>query len=215
MPHAIIAINEAALNLPDDHWNIEEATRRLFRDHDSIIHGHPYLDRYIQHCSRHGKKIRTLEELLLMYYSSVRVVKIPEAGQPNLMGQQMRNLYTEIDKSCTKSHDEKKDFRMLFTATELNLYLQCAHDHFARTLEEPFDFIQAVFNNSPIPHDAGGNIMNLMMRIVKQMKDTTSITEFLEEMSYMIASCIMLDIICANISRPPGEKISGIHDLVR
>jgi hypothetical protein len=193
LPHAIIAVNEAALNLSDRHWNIGDATTRLFRDYQNILKGNPYLDRYVQDCRRRGKPIVNLEELLLMYYSSIRVIKIPEGGHPNLMAQQMRKLYTEIDKNCKKSHEIKKGLRMLFTATELNSYLQHALDHFATTLEEPFDFIQALFINSPIPQDLGGNIMNLATKLVKRMNDEVSIIDIFQELSYLIASCIMLD----------------------
>jgi hypothetical protein len=51
---------------------------------------------------------------------------------------------------------------MLLNAVELQSYLHCAFDHFALTLEEAFDFVQASFLNNPIPMDFGGNILRLV-----------------------------------------------------
>lgn len=81
---------------------------------------------------------------------------------------------------------------MLLDAEELQSYLQVAFDHFAVSLERPFDFVQASFSNSPIPLDFGGNILKLainMMRVVENL----SIRAILGELSYMVSSCIMLD----------------------
>jgi hypothetical protein len=56
---------------------------------------------------------------------------------------------------------------MLLDAEELQSYLQCAFDHFALTLERPFDFVVASFSNSPIPLDFGGNILKLAIKIMQ------------------------------------------------
>lgn len=58
--------------------------------------------------------------------------------------------------------ERKRSLRMLLNAVELQSYLHCAFDHFALTLDEAFDFVQASFLNNPIPMNFGGNILRLV-----------------------------------------------------
>ena len=98
---------------------------------------------------------------------------------------------------------------MLLDAGELQSYLQCAFDHFASTLDVAFDFVQASFINNPIPLDFGGNILRLAINI---MDRKTSVhgrpnpREIFEEISAMVASCIMLDSVRHDI-RGNAERI--------
>jgi hypothetical protein len=105
---------------------------------------------------------------------------------------------------------------MLLDVEELQLYLQCAFDHFARTLDVAFDFVQAAFFNNPIPQDFGGNILKLAINMMEQKelasakkhtngkehtnaKEHTSAHSIFDKLSYMVASCIMLDSVRHNI----------------
>jgi hypothetical protein len=82
---------------------------------------------------------------------------------------------------------------MLLDAEELQSYLQCAFDHFALSLDHPFDFVQASFSNSPIPLDFGGNILKLAINLMQVWKNQIDMEVIFQELSYMVASCIMLD----------------------
>jgi hypothetical protein len=112
--------------------------------------------------------------------------------------EQVEKLYTAIEGSCEIAREGKRSIRMLLDATELQLYLQSAFDHYARTLNTAFDFVQASFIHNPIPLDFGGNILRLAINL---MEDTTSNNEtarpiprmIFRTLSSMIASCIMVD----------------------
>ncbi len=82
---------------------------------------------------------------------------------------------------------------MLLDAEELQSYLHVAFDHFANTLATPFDFVQASFSNSPIPLDFGGNILKLAINLMEVWEDRVDGRTIFEELSYMVASCIMFD----------------------
>ncbi len=82
---------------------------------------------------------------------------------------------------------------MLLDAEELQSYLHFAFDHFADTLATPFDFVQASFSNSPIPLDFGGNILKLAINLMEVWEDRVDGRTIFEELSYMVASCIMFD----------------------
>jgi hypothetical protein len=193
LPHAIIALNESPNELPHWHWHAEYATRWLLDKYHGIIHNNFNFEPYVQFWRRRGRRIDSLEGLLEMYYSSVTVIKIPSIGRPNLISQQIEKLYEEIKFSCKKSRAAKQSVRMLFTADELHPYLVSAFDHFATNLDEPFDFVQFSFTNSPIPLDFAGSIVKLAIKAMKFQRSRVSMTEIFRELSYIIASCIMLD----------------------
>ena len=82
---------------------------------------------------------------------------------------------------------------MLLDADELQPYLQFAFDHFACDLDSPFDFVQASFINSPIPFNFGGNILKLAINLMEVCENQIDGRTLFTELSYMVASCIMLD----------------------
>lgn len=82
---------------------------------------------------------------------------------------------------------------MLLDAEELQPYLQYAFDHFACNLDTPFDFVRASFTNSPIPLDFGGNILKLAINLMEVFENEVDGQIIFTELSYMVASCIMLD----------------------
>ena len=82
---------------------------------------------------------------------------------------------------------------MLLDAEEMQPYLQNAFDHFACNLDTPFDFVQASFSYSPIPLDFGGNILKLAINLMEIWKNKADGRTIFVELSYMVASCIMLD----------------------
>lgn len=98
---------------------------------------------------------------------------------------------------------------MLLDADELQPYLQTAFDHFACNLDTPFDFVQASFSNSPIPLDFGGNILKLAINLMEVWKNTADGRTIFVELSYMVASCIMLDCAAQNqrSARPQVELV--------
>lgn len=81
---------------------------------------------------------------------------------------------------------------MLLDAEELQSYLVYAFDHFAVSLDQPFDFVQASFSNSPIPLDFGGNILKLAI-ILMRAWGAQNLRTIFQEISRMVASCVMLD----------------------
>lgn len=140
-----------------------------------------------------NRNIKTVEELLLSYYSSVRVVRIPTNGRPNLINEQIVKLYDGIRTAFTSSQERRLALRMLLDADELQPYLQYAFDHFACYLDTPFDFVQASFTNSPIPLDFGGNILKLAINFMEALPNQVDGPIIFKELSTMVASCIMLD----------------------
>lgn len=110
------------------------------------------------------------------------------------MAEQIGKLSDAIVTASFSARSARFDLRMLLDVDDLQAYLQEAFNHYANTLESPFDFVQASFRNSPIPQDFGGNILKLALNMMNTLElETEDAKRIFSELSYMVASCIMLD----------------------
>ena len=132
-------------------------------------------------------------------------------GRPNLIQSQVEKLYNYITVACDIARVRKAELRMLLDADELQPYLHYAFDHFACDLDSPFDFVQASFTNSPIPLDFGGNILKLAINLMEEWKNVADVHIIFTELSYMVASCIMLESARSKIR---GQSPIFMHTLI-
>jgi hypothetical protein len=184
----------ASENSTEQHlWDPDIATNKLLQSLSGTVFKNDKFKKYAAFWRERQRQVDTVEELLLSYYSSVRVVRIPTHGRPNLISEQVSKLYRCIQSACTTARLRKGSLRMLLDADELQPYLQFAFDHFACDLDTPFDFVQASFVNSPIPSDFGGNVLKLAINMMDVWENVASGSILFTELSYMVASCIMLD----------------------
>ena len=193
LPHAIIVLNASENDIDPELWDIPTATSRLFEALSKTVFQNATFKKYAQFWRDRQLQVDTVEQLLKSYYRSVRVVRIPTSGRPNLIYKQVKKLYTDIRLACELAREKKGELRMLLDADELQPYLQFAFDHFACDLDSPFDFVQASFINSPIPFNFGGNILKLAINLMEVWENQIDGRTLFTELSYMVASCIMLD----------------------
>lgn len=193
LPHVIIVLNATENAIDPEQWDINFATDALMRTVTEAISTNPSFKKYIHFWKDRRKDIRNAHDLLCSYYSSVRVVRIPTKGRPQLINNQLHKLYSQIQDDCLKSREGRSRMRMLLEADELQSYLQYAFDHFSSDLDMPFDFVKASILNNPIPRDFGGNILKLAINILDVWHTQLDGVGIFEELSLMVASCIMLD----------------------
>lgn len=60
---------------------------------------------------------------------------------------------------------------MLAHSDNLNVYLECAYDHFLQDLHTPFNFMDISFRINPIPLRFGGNILKLAISMKDRYRD--------------------------------------------
>lgn len=193
LPHAIIAFNASENDIAEGLWNVEYATEALLESLSRTVYHNATFKKYAQFWRERDRPIESVEQLLLSYYSSVRVVRIPTIGRPMLIQAQVEKLSEMIRWASMEARNLKLESHMLLNADELQPYLQIAFDHFANNLNTPFDFVQASLTNSPIPHDFGGNILKLGLMILERWENVTDASIIFEELSYLVASCILLE----------------------
>jgi len=161
LPHCIVALNGTDPSVDEKEWDIDYATQSLLSsvkgalDH---VEGVPRFRDLAEHWRSLGKHIFTVEDLILRYYSSFKVIRIPSKPRYMLIHEQVGKLHSMIKNNCEESFRAKRAARMLTNADELNTYLQSGFDHFTTHLNVPFNFMQISLLRNPIPNDFGGSV---------------------------------------------------------
>lgn len=196
LPHAVIALNATDTKVDQNEWDPDYATNLLMSHVAGAVDRDPYYRSLRDYWVSQGKHIRTIKDLLECYYSSITVLRIPGEGRYMMIDDQVNKLYDVITKRCGESFNSKRRSRMLSNSETLNVYLQCAFDHFAQDLHTPFNFMDISFKINPIPLDFGGNILKLAVAMKARYDDPRKI---FKELSFMVSSCILLDCVRQNL----------------
>lgn len=195
LPHAIIAPNATSTKFDHSAWNPEHATESLLADVAGAVDQDPAFKELKEYWGRKGRNIHTVKDLLLCYYSSITVVRIPGDGRYMMIDEQIQKFHDTLSKRCRESFNTKSRSSMLFNSDSLNAYLHSAFEHFSSDLNKPFNFMDILFKINPIPFNFRGNILKLAVAMKVRYDDPTKI---FEKLSFMVASCIGLDCVRQN-----------------
>ncbi|KAF2650662.1 hypothetical protein K491DRAFT_697115 [Lophiostoma macrostomum CBS 122681] len=206
LPHAVIALNATDMGVDENEWDPKHATDALMSTVADAINRDPSYQSHADFWRNRGKRVRTMKDLLECYYSSITVVRIPVKGRYMKIDEQVQKLHKTLFQRCNESFRAKRKSRMLSNSEELNVYLQCAFDHFSHDLDTPFNFMDAGFKISAIPLDLGGNILKLAVAI-RDCRRFTDPRNIFNELSWFVASCISLDIVRQGSLKGPAEQI--------
>ena len=210
LPHCIVTLNCSEAAIDSAQWDSDRATQALLSSVRGAINyteGVPRFRALADHWRKLGRDVCTIEDLILCYYSSFRVVRLPTGSQINRMQEQISQLRGAIKQCCQKSSEAKQRTRMQTDSVELGMYLQSGFDHFTSHLDLPFDFMQVSLAHNPIPHNFGDHILQLCLAIQRLcLGDQDRTRRLLERMGSFVASCILLD--CARYRKGRLETLS-------
>ena len=140
------------------------------------------------------KEIRTLKDLILCYYSGIKIICIPHnriAPGPFLI-EQYKALYQHLVWASDETRKLRQQRGLLWDWHQLDIYLGSAFDHFSRDPVQPFNFLNAGFRYNPVRSTFHTHILAAAIRI-KDRKQDISVNIF-EKLAPLIASSILLDI---------------------
>jgi hypothetical protein len=196
MPHAIIVLNFTDPNIDPNGWTVESATNSLLNTYAKAVYENADVRNHANYWQKKGRPVATTKDLLLCYYSSVNVVRIPQKGRYGLVDNQVAELNHQIQKRCLEARENRRRLRIIFNAEEFQAALSMGFDHFSNRLDEPFDFVELSWTLNPIPKDFGGNILRLALAIKDDPKmANASGREIFQHLGHMVASCVMLDYV--------------------
>ncbi|KAI9764589.1 MAG: hypothetical protein M1840_008318 [Geoglossum simile] len=193
LPHVIIVLNATDISIDSAQWDVTNATQMLLAGVDGALYKSNKFREYIQFWQNQGKSINSMKDLLESFFSTVTVIRIPAKPAYMRIRSQLNKLYQEISDRCKKSYYIRMSNRMLFNAVDLHTYLPYAFDHFSMNIDVPFNFIEAPLRKDLAFHEFGSNILKLAVDI-KDKTGQSDIRSIFQELSQMVASCILLDI---------------------
>ncbi len=194
LPHAIIAANFTDLSINATFWEIEAATDKLMSDFNTVGQTMDKFQELASYWRGRRRPISNVKDLLLCYYSSISVVKIPVKGRYGKMMEQVGKLRGQIMLKCRDAHTSKKASRMMPNSEDLQKYLVAAFEHFSRDLDKPFNFMDVSLKINPIPRDFSGNMLQLAIALKNHPEIHLDGDQMFEELAHIYASCIRLDI---------------------
>ena len=187
-------LNKSHPLLKEEDFDVETATNRLLSDADQCLQTNPDISQYVSFWRGNSRKITSALDLLKCYYSTINAVRIPEKGRYTLIDKQIKKLQDTISSCCQESHQHKIRARRDLNADELGECLQRGLDHFTTSLDYPFDFLAFSWSLNPIQPGFEGNILKLALFIRRNRHIRQGELVF-EQLSSMVASCIMLDYV--------------------
>ena len=199
-------LNKSHALLKEEEFDVDTATKKLLSDADQSLELNPDISQHVRYWRDQGRNIRSAKDLINCYYSTIKVVRIPEKGRYMLINQQVKRLQDHIAYCCRGSHEGKIQARRDLNADELGECLQSGLDHFTDTLYEPFDFLAFSWGLNPIPPGFEGNILRLALAI-KDFRRFLLGEDLFNHLSNMVASCIMLDYVRHRIK---GKFLHGL-----
>ncbi|KAK0868567.1 hypothetical protein LTR87_014099 [Friedmanniomyces endolithicus] len=216
LPHCVVALNGTDPAVDEREWDINFATQSLLSSVKGAldyVEGVPQFRELAEHWRSLGKHIYTVEDLILRYYSSFKVIRIPSKPRYMTINEQIGKLHLMIKSNCEESFRAKRRARMLTNADELNVYLQGGFDHFTTHLNVPFNFMQISLLRNPIPYDFGGHILQLCTTISSQQathRHPDRVAWMFEKLSVMLASCVLLD--CARFRKGRVDELFANYE---
>ncbi|KAF2823761.1 hypothetical protein CC86DRAFT_298378 [Ophiobolus disseminans] len=194
LPHAVIAVNAVEVNINQEDWDPLHTTKS-FMSHTAaaMLLETPAYRRLAEAWRKRGRRIATIQDLLVLYYSSITVVRIPIKGRYMLIDEQVKRLYGLLTTRLNHSLAVKRRSRMLANSEEFDLSIQSAFNHFSRDLHIPFNFLNSTYGVNTKSLNFGANILKLA--VMMKSSTYTEPRSLFTELSFMVASCIVLDSI--------------------
>jgi hypothetical protein len=210
LPHCVVVVNDSDAALDESEWDSGSATRSLLSSVQGAVNyteGVPRFRELADHWRKLGRDVCSIEDLILCYYGSFKVIRMPAGKRFRRMEEQVTKLRGLIQECCDRSFEAKRRTRMQTDAAELDGYLQSGFDHFTTHLDLPFDFMQVSLVQNPIPHDFGDHILQLCLAMERAATGTREQTqELFVRIGSLVASCVLLD--CARYRKGRLEKLS-------
>ncbi|KAH8151876.1 uncharacterized protein LAJ45_03869 [Morchella importuna] len=212
LPYAVIVVNALEVSdIASPWWDIDGTTGDQLRKRAECIKDDPFMVKCVEKWRSLGKTINNLEELLMCYYSGIKIVCIPHAKEsPAVIEQQYKVLYKVMEEGSQKAYDLRIKAGLLMTSEELDVYLRHAFHHFSKNPSKPFNFLAAAFHHNPVSSTFKDHIAKAAVHVMTQSPQMSG-TDMFKLLAPLVASCILLDAFRSRY--PHGGQASTIFPL--
>lgn len=190
-PHAIIALNKSDHMTAESQWSSVHATADLLES-TNIAKNTTFM-KHADMWKTAGVHVRTMNDLLERYYSTVHVVRLPDKSRLQRMHDQRGELYQVISQCCEESMEAKRGHRMLPDVDEFGLYLSLAFDQFSTSLDKPFDYMAASLKYQPPSATLSASIIKLAQMVAGPRPQEAKMDTLFNRLTPIVSSILMLD----------------------
>jgi hypothetical protein len=182
---------------PNSPWWNNDITEVQLRKYSKCIENDPSLSKLVKYWGKErNKPIKTLHELILCYYSGIKIICIPHMTSPSaapLLLAQYQKLRAEISEAVVQTKKMRIEAELLMNSEELNIYLGDAFNHFSTDATQPFNFLSAAVAHNPVRTTFKTHIINTALRLMETNSFDAGWKVFVE-LAPLIASTILLDV---------------------
>jgi hypothetical protein len=196
LPKLLIVINQAAHDSP---WDPAKAKEFVFEQHkDLLVQKGSKMQKCARRFRRLGVRIETIEDLLCCYYREVEVLYIPNAERGNNLPQlskQLKLLYDLLQEGSKLSQEIKSKRHRLLSSADQARFFKLAFEHYARTPDLPFDFLEYLLKLHPLPNNLTNNLALFIDQVRTAATDGSHGVpkDLLATTTPVIASAVALD----------------------
>ncbi|KAK5163057.1 uncharacterized protein LTR77_010992 [Saxophila tyrrhenica] len=194
LPHCVIVLNGSDPALPPEEWDVGTARRSLLSTLDGALDRVPRFRELAALWRARGYHVETAEELILRYYGSFQVVRVPLHPHYGVMDEQIAKLRALVHEACERSWLAKWAANLDLDADEWHTYLQSGFDHFTAHIDIPFDLMQTSLMRNPIPSNFSDHVLQLCKALSapSETPKRKTVTRTFDRMAKMVASCVMM-----------------------
>ena len=196
-------------------WNDNLTDLELSEDVENFVEADSFISRVINQWRERNKKVKTLQDLILCYYSGIQIICIPHAKYPNAPSaliMQYNKLHKAISTATTVTRKRRSEAELLMNSEELDIYFGYAFDHFSNNPDIPFNFLSAAFHHNPVGSTFKTHILKTAICFTKTQSFESG-AEIFVLLAPLVAASILLDVcrksypqICT-LTNPPSHHL--------
>lgn len=177
-------------------WSDNLVEKVLSEDVLKFVETDFFIGGVIKQWRERDKKIVTLLDLVLCYYSGIQIICIPHikySNSPSILIAQYNKLHNAISTATTITRQRRRDAELLMNSEELDIYFGYAFDHFSTSPNIPFNFLSAAFHHNPVRATFKTHILKTAIYFMTTRSFDNG-AEMFDLLAPLVASSILLDV---------------------
>ncbi|KAA8903651.1 hypothetical protein FN846DRAFT_779968 [Sphaerosporella brunnea] len=195
LPFAIIVNNGVKKEVSDEDWWSDGLGDVLLDNFKDCVNKDPELRKFADQWRSPSKPISTLKDLLLCYYSGIKIIGIPDMNtyHASYVLERYETLRKEIHDAAAVTKKLRMKAELLLNSDDLDVYFGYAFNHFAEHPNSPFDFLNAAFLRNPVRATFTPHIVKAAMSLHESRTFNTA-AELFHKLAPLVASSILLEV---------------------
>lgn len=176
----------------NSHLFDDDLTEQTLKQYAGCIQSDPVLKALVSGWGAKGKRVETLLDLIMCYYSGIKIICIPHmSSTPSLVLSQYGALVREAQEAVEVVIRMKRHAEILLNSEDLDVYFEHAFHHFSHNPLKPFKFLEAVFHRNPIQPAFKTHVSMTAKALMLNGQDVSGT---IPKLATLVASSILLDV---------------------